>query len=372
MTSESPKQRLLQAGRKTRDALRTIRDTVRQKRKANIYDETYAQLEESVESATDGLIEIAQMFEEVLRPGVDVLHPTSDNDLVDLRALQDDLAGMKAERDELIKSLQHAQTQLQKYADDLQVLYTQEREKRAELAEAYNHLKEANQLKADFLNTINHELSTPLVPVDLSLQLLEKSGLSQDQKSHLGSAQELLQKYKRQLDGIINYARLVKQLHVVSKEEIKVKPMLDETLHTLYLLARGRNITIDMKPIEEDLMVWADHELLGTLVYQIAHNGIKFNRPGGRLEIRVERAAGGGIEFTFSDDGPGFPPIVLERFGQDFNQIVDALRRGDEGLGLGLALSHHIASVHDGRLTADNAQPKGAIIKLWLPEGESA
>lgn len=344
--------------------MRELRDIVRRKRKENLYDETFASLEEVVDHSIDGLIEMARAAEALIQP--DHQHLATASDVDDLHSLQDSLAGMQAERAELVAELQLAQSQLQMYADDLRQLYADERQKRAELAQAYERLQEANQIKADFLATINHELSSPLVPIDLNLQLLGKGELVQEQRDNLREAQELLQKYKRQLDGLIKYADLVNQLHVLHKQAVKIKPLLDDTLMPLQLFARGRQVQINIEAFDENLSVLADEELLGNFLYQITHNAIKFNQPGGSVSIAVQ-PENDGISFTFSDNGPGIPDAVLGRFGQDFNQIVDALRRGEEGLGLGLALANHIAEAHEGTLSAGRRTPKGTEIKLWLP-----
>lgn len=366
---ESPEKRLIQAGRKTRDALRTIRDTVRAKRKANIYDKVFADLEAEVEEATDGLIDISSIFEEVIHKDGRTLPPTQETrnvDVSNLHELQNSLKEMRRERENLLESLQDAKEQLQRYADDLQVLYAQEREKRVELADAYERLQQADRLKADFLSTVNHELSSPLVPLDISLQLISKGDLNTEQRAGLSEAQGLLAQYKRQVDGLVKYAALVSQTHVMHPEPIKIEALLEETLETLYLFARGRDINLQVEPIAANLTLVADPGLVSGAIYQLAHNAIRHNKARGHVNISA-KAESGGVLFQIEDDGHGIPPAVMQRFGEDFNQIVDALRRGVEGLGLGLAFSKYVASIHEGELNAKPASSKGTIIQLWLP-----
>ncbi len=366
VASESPKQQFIQAGRKIRDSLREVRDLVRRRRKADPYDEVFSQLDEHVEVATDALIEMANTLERILRPGADDLHPTSNTDIVNLHELQQSLAEAKAERDELVENLQSTQEQLEKYAADLQVLYGKERQKRYELAEAYRQLQAADQLKANFLSTINHELTSPLVPIDLSLQILEKSSMDDDQRQNLRSIKEKLVEYKRQLDGVIKYADLVNQTHVVSKDWLNLYTLIDNILQPLFRLAQARRIDIQVDPLLKDIEVFADADLLGNLIYQLTHNAIKFNKVNGKVQIDGQTTEGG-VVMHFVDDGVGIPPRILEHFGEDFNQTVDALKRGTEGLGLGLALSNYVAGVHNGKLAAESSPEKGTRITLWLP-----
>lgn len=370
VSSQSPKQQFIQAGRKIRDALKDMRDLVRRRRKADPYNEIFSALDEHVENATDALIVMANTLEQILRPGAEELHPTSNTDLMNLHELQQSLAEAKAERDELVENLQSTQEQLERYAADLQVLYSKERQKRYELAEAYRQLQAADQLKANFLSTINHELTSPLVPLDLSLQILEKGSLDDDQRTTVHGIKDKLVEYKRQLDGVIKYADLVNQTHVVSRDWMDLYTLVDTTLQPLYRLAEARRINIRVDEGMQGMEVYADADLLGSLTYQLVHNAIKFNRVGGQVQVDA-KSTQDGLTIRFMDDGPGIPERILEHFGEDFNQTVEALKRGTEGLGLGLALSNYVAGVHGGKLTAENGTQKGALITLWLPPGVS-
>jgi signal transduction histidine kinase len=291
--------------------------------------------------------------------------------VVNLHALQRSLASMKLERDELVESLQDAQEQLQKYADDLQKLYAKEREKRAELSVAYERLQEADRLKSDFLATINHELSSPLVPIDLSMQLIEKGVLDDEQLKNLDEAKKMMGQYKRQLDGLISYASLVSQSHMVRPGPLDFKHLLDDTLMPLQMLAQGRNISINLEPVPDELQLVADSDLVSSALYQLVHNAIKFNRPGGYVELVIVEVDEG-VTFRVTDDGPGIADEVIARLGQDFIQIVDAVRRGVEGLGLGLAFSNYVASAHNGKLSAQRGPEKGTIVQLWIPHTKNS
>ncbi len=362
MTNDSPQKQLIQAGRKTRDALRILRDIVRQERKRDIYNRTFAELDTAVEEATDGLIEISNIFEIVLH------HPgTGDVDVANLHELQQSLSDMKAEREELITDLQSAKEQLQKYANDLQKLYTKEREKRAELAQAYDRLQQADRLKSDFLSTVNHELTSPLVPVDLSIQLIGRGDLNEEQRANLQEAQKSLGQYKLQLDGLVKYAALVSQSHMMSPQTFNVQQLLEDATEPVRRLGAGRNIQLTLEVSDDALTLVADQELIAGVIYQLAYNGVKFNQPGGHVTLRA-KPRDEGIVFQFEDDGPGIPQQILDRFGEDFNQIVDAVKRGVEGLGLGLALSKYVAETHHGSLAAQSTPDQGALVELWIPQ----
>jgi two-component system phosphate regulon sensor histidine kinase PhoR len=176
----------------------------------------------------------------------------------------------------------------------------------------------------------------------------------------------MMAQYKRQLDGLIIYASLVNQSHMVRPEPLDFSHLLDDTLMPLQMLAQGRNISINLEPVPEELHLVADADLISSALYQLVHNAIKFNRPGGFVELLIFEEDSG-VTFQVTDDGLGISDEVIGKIGQAFNQIVDAMRRGVEGLGLGLAFANYVANAHEGKLSAKRGPEKGSIIQLWIP-----
>jgi signal transduction histidine kinase len=205
------------------------------------------------------------------------------------------------------------------------------------------------------------------VPIHLHLQFIEKGDLSPAQEESLGKIKQKLGEYKSQLDGIIKYAMLVSQSRVINPKAFKVKALIEESIEPLQILATNRRINIVTEPIDPNLTLVADGELVNSAIYQLVHNAVKFNRPGGAVQVRIT-PEDGAMLFQITDDGEGIPEAVMKRFGEDFNQTVEAMKRGVEGLGLGLALSNYVAAVHGGKLTAQRGPgDKGTLVQLRLP-----
>jgi len=102
----------------------------------------------------------------------------------------------------------------------------------------------------------------------------------------------------------------------------------------------------------------------------MAYNAVKFNLAGGYAQVKVFEAMGW-IVIEVQDTGVGLTPERLEMLGQPFEQGADALRRGQEGLGLGWTFVRYVAEVHGGQTHVKSSGPgQGSTFSLALPVSE--
>ncbi|MEJ2331100.1 MAG: HAMP domain-containing sensor histidine kinase, partial [Gammaproteobacteria bacterium] len=133
------------------------------------------------------------------------------------------------------------------------------------------------------------------------------------------------------------------------------------------ILAQSREVDFRVLVSPDLPKVHADPELLGEAVYQMAHNAVKFNSPGGRARLQVLEYEGG-LSIEVMDTGIGLTPEQLAMLGEPFEQSADALRRGREGLGIGWAFVCYVAEVHGGWTHAESPGPgQGSTFSLVLP-----
>ena len=91
--------------------------------------------------------------------------------------------------------------------------------------------------------------------------------------------------------------------------------------------------------------VQADEEKIGWVLMQLVDNGIKFNKPGGTIEITAA-IQGEAVAVRVSDTGIGVPPERLEEVFEPFHQLDSSTTRRYPGTGLGLAMVKHILDTH--------------------------
>jgi len=115
--------------------------------------------------------------------------------------------------------------------------------------------------------------------------------------------------------------------------------------------------------------IFGDVSRLRDAVYQLIHNAIKFTPIGGRVLVRC-RPLPDAVRFEVEDTGIGVPPDQLPLLWEGFAQMSDPLRRGVEGLGLGLTLVKYVANAHSGEVFAQSEVGVGSTFGFQMPLGE--
>jgi signal transduction histidine kinase len=233
-------------------------------------------------------------------------------------------------------------------------------------------LQEMDRLKSAFISIVTHELRSPLVGIDLSLQVLQRQGLDQLPSQQREPIQDIVKGFdqlKAMIDKLVNFSTFLSKQGELHKEEIDFVATLREAVEPLEVMAQFRNIEIEIRLPDELPPVWADKERISEAIYHLVHNAIKFNHPQGRVSISCA-ADEATVSLSVTDTGIGIDADKLETIWNGFSQAADALRRGVEGLGLGLALVKHIINAHGGKVWADSQAGQGSTFGFRIPIGK--
>ena len=238
-----------------------------------------------------------------------------------------------------------------------------------ELALVNRRLYEANRLKSGFISVITHELRSPFVPIAFSLQLIERLGLEHlmpEQQRQLDEVTKGITELKQMVDHIIAFASLLSKQGDLKMESIELGPLVAEMVEGMQPMAKTREISLDARVWPGLPPVQGDRERLAEAIYHLVHNGIKFNRPEGWVRVRCQ-PDNGSIEVRVQDSGIGIPAGKLDHLWSEFSQMADPLRRGVEGLGLGLALVRYVVIAHGGEVWAESTVGQGSTFGFKIP-----
>jgi signal transduction histidine kinase len=259
--------------------------------------------------------------------------------------------------------------QLTVYARDLKVLWQQERQQRKALEKAQERLAELDRLKADFLGTVTHELLTPFASLGTILELLqEKSeGCSPDFRESLDDLVSGIAGLHQRIRGVVKFAELATKRRDPHLGYHSMDHVIPWAAQPVAVIARHRDVDFRVLVPSDLPKAHIDAELVGEAVFQMAHNAVKFNHEGGRATVRALES-GGAIVIEVSDTGIGLTPERLAILGRSFEQGVDALQRGQEGLGIGWTFVRYVAKVHGGWTEAESpGEGQGSTFSLALP-----
>lgn len=146
------------------------------------------------------------------------------------------------------------------------------------------------------------------------------------------------------------------------REGINVNEFLQELQVAAALDAKARQITFTVAPIDKELAVDADRQMLGSAVSNLLQNAFKFSRRNGTVTLSA-RAAGDRILIDVEDECGGLPDRRADALFRPFEQ-----RSSDRtGLGLGLSISRRAVQANDGTLDVRDLAGKGCVFTIDLP-----
>jgi signal transduction histidine kinase len=292
--------------------------------------------------------------------GVLALGPKSSGDSYQ----QQDLNLVRSLADQTAVALQNA-----RLFADLKALNAEMAQLNAELENANRRLQEVDRLKSDFLSVITHELRSPFVGLDLSLQIIQRYGtdnFSAEQREQLEELESGLKEAGRMIDNLVTFASLLSEQSELYLEPVEFGQLVKEAVEPLKTIARSRQVDLTVNISEPIPSIRGDRRLLSKAIHQLVHNAIKFNRPNGQAKITC-RLANKHIVFEVVDNGEGIPDDKLQNIWEEFTQVADPLRRGVEGLGLGLPLVKYVVSAHRGDVWALSEVDIGSTFGFSLP-----
>ncbi|MDY7077791.1 MAG: hybrid sensor histidine kinase/response regulator [Chloroflexota bacterium] len=259
--------------------------------------------------------------------------------------------------------------QLVIFAQEWRELFEREQMERQALEEAHRRLGELDSLKGAFLGTVTHELLTPFGSIGMALQVLQRlgEGLPPNYQAAMDDLLTEIAGLHRLVSGVVKFAELVSKRREPRLGYISLNQVIPWAVQPAAVMAQAREVDFRVFMPPDLANIHADPELLGEAIFQMAHNAVKFNKPGGQAQVQVTEQKGG-ITIDVVDTGVGLTPDRLTMLGQPFEQDADALRRGREGLGVGWAFVCYVAEVHGGWTHVESPGPdQGSTFSLILP-----
>jgi two-component system phosphate regulon sensor histidine kinase PhoR len=239
-------------------------------------------------------------------------------------------------------------------------------------------LRRAERARRDFVTNISHELRTPLASIKLLAETLA-AGAVEDP----ATAGKFAVQIEREVDHLAQLVDELLDLSMIESGESTLKieavdpaAVVADLAERIGPVAARREVAVRQLPQPADadgVRVAADAARLGQALLNLAHNAVKYNRPGGEVRLGWERSAGG-VRFTVADDGVGISEAHQQRIFERFYK-VDRSRAhesddstGGGSAGLGLAIVRHIAEAHGGSVGVHSVEGQGSTFWVELPD----
>ncbi|HEY9626062.1 MAG TPA: response regulator [Coleofasciculaceae cyanobacterium] len=225
-----------------------------------------------------------------------------------------------------------------------------------------------NRMKDEFLAVLSHELRTPLNSILGWAKLLRARSLEPEKIARaLETIERNAELQAALIADILDVSQIIQGKLQLNCAALSLVPIVEAALDTATPLAAARAIQIqaNLDPAIEP--VWADAMRMQQIVGNLLSNAIKFTPPGGKVELSLKQV-GSQVQMQVTDTGIGIPTDFLPYIFDRFRQADSSRTRGQGGLGLGLAIVHHLVTLHQGTVTAASpGKGQGATFTLELP-----
>jgi len=240
-----------------------------------------------------------------------------------------------------------------------------ERAQFAEQAQYTQLLQATDRLQTALLNSISHDLRTPLVSVTGALSSLAESGPAMDseiRQSLIDTALEEAERMNRLIGNLLNMTRLEAGAMQVVKQPGDVQDAIGTALENLTGRLEDHQVLVQ---VPDNLpLIPMDFVLIVQVLANLIDNSLKYSPPNTPIDIRAWQAERE-IYIQVSDQGVGIPDGDLARIFDKFYRVQRP--ENISGTGLGLSISKGIIEAHQGRIWAENRPGGGTIISFTLP-----
>jgi two-component system sensor histidine kinase KdpD len=249
-----------------------------------------------------------------------------------------------------------------------QIAVAIERAQLAEQAQQAQVLQETERLQTALLNSISHDLRTPLASITGALSSLRDDVAVLDETTRVDlvdTAWEEAGRMNRLVGNLLDMTRLEAGALKVKREPADLQDLIGVALAQLADRLHDRPVQVDIPP--ELPWVPLDFVLIVQVLVNLLDNALKYSPAGTPIEIRV-RVEDLQVEIDVIDRGRGIPPSDLDRVFDKFYRLQSP--EGVSGTGLGLSIAKGIVEAHGGRIWAENRTEGGLLVRLALPLGE--
>jgi PAS domain S-box-containing protein len=233
--------------------------------------------------------------------------------------------------------------------------------------EAERKLKEAIELKSQFISTVSHELRTPLASMKEGIAVILDGAtgeINDDQKNFLNIAQRNVDRLASLINNVLDFQKLEAGKMKANIQENNINEVVEEVQKTMLPSAKKKGIDILLELDENPPKARFDRDKIIQVLTNLVNNAIKFTEQG-QVSIGVQQRDEE-LVIRVKDTGMGIPKDELTKI---FDRFYRVQRPGKQiqGTGLGLPIVEKIVTMHGGRIEVESEVDKSTTFTIFLP-----
>lgn len=220
------------------------------------------------------------------------------------------------------------------------------------------------QLYNTLLNSLSHELKTPISTIIGSVDTLKDNNisLSHSNKTELYSEIEIAgNRLNRQVGNLLNMSRLESQFINLQLDWFDINEIIHNIKRNNENEASGHKIIYEH---DDSLPLFRiDGALMEHIIHNIVHNAIQYTPPGSAIQIKAYHIDNI-LKLIIKDNGPGFPEDKIQKVFEKFYRLPNT---ATGGTGLGLSIVKGFVLAHNGKIELENLKKRGAKFTIEIP-----
>jgi PAS domain S-box-containing protein len=231
-------------------------------------------------------------------------------------------------------------------------------------------LKQLDSLRKDFVNTVSHDLRSPLTAILGYVELIERAGpVTPQQSEFIKRVKSSVHTTTDLIDDLLNLGRVEVGL-IDEMTPVDLKLVIAQALETQQSAIQNKHQTLKFADSGALSPVLGSRTQLGQVVNNLIGNASKYTQAGGEIVVRV-REEQNQIILHVADNGPGIPVEEQSKIFEKFYRASNMAGK-EQGTGLGLAIVKTIVENHRGRIWVDSKVGEGSIFTVVLPVAKQA
>ena len=230
-------------------------------------------------------------------------------------------------------------------------------------------LKQAEQIRIEFVGNASHELRTPLTSIKGYLDTL----IDDFKNKRFDSTDRFFEVITKNVDRLMYLVNDLLDLSTIEsgaelkREAVSTREVTENVLRQLDEKRLAKNLKIDSQFLTENLV--GDSGRIEQVLINLVHNAIKYIPENKQIHLIWEKSANDEVILRVRDNGPGIPREHQDRLFERFYRVDTGRSREQGGTGLGLSIVKHVMIKHGGRVTLKSEFGEGAEFICYFPKG---
>lgn len=222
------------------------------------------------------------------------------------------------------------------------------------------------QIRKEFSANVSHELKTPLQTISGCAELMMHGLVKPEDISKFSSTiYEEAQRMVKLIEDIIQLSHVEEGIYEMEWKQIDLYEVAKEVEKNLSIPAKTANVEVRVEG--KSTYITTIPQLLQTILYNLCENAIKYNKPGGKVNICIQENKEE-VYVEVSDTGIGIPNEYQDRIFERFYRVDQSHSKRVEGTGLGLSIVKHAVHLLKGSIRLESEIDNGTTMQLRFPK----